>query len=102
MDKGMYKVFEATEINGMKLNNRFVRSATWEGMAADEGACTPKLIELMAQLACGGLGLIITSHAYVWPHGQAGPSQLSIYKDELIESLKEMVQAVHTCGTLLA
>ena len=29
----MSKLFEATTINGMKLSNRFVRSATWEGMA---------------------------------------------------------------------
>ena len=37
----MSKLFESSEINGMKLSNRFVRSATWEGMAADDGACTP-------------------------------------------------------------
>lgn len=102
MDKGMYKLFEATEINGMKLPNRFVRSATWEGMAAEDGACKPELVDLVAQLAQGGVGLIITSHAYVRPHGQAGPWQLGIYKDELIESLKEMVQAVHKYGTSIA
>lgn len=99
MDKGMYKLFEATEINGMKLNNRFVRSATWEGMAADDGACTPKLLELMVQLARGGLGLTITSHAYVRSDGQARPWQLGIYKDELIKSLNKMVMAVHKHGT---
>jgi hypothetical protein len=37
----MSKLFEPGEINGMKLKNRFVRSATWEGMAADDGSCTP-------------------------------------------------------------
>ena len=68
----MSKLFAASEINGMKLSNRFVRSATWEGMAADDGACTPKLINLMAALAEGGVGLIISSHAYVSPEGQAG------------------------------
>jgi len=36
----MFKLFESTEINGMKLPNRFVRSATWEGMTIDKGACT--------------------------------------------------------------
>ena len=49
-------LFEPTEINGMKLTNRFVRSATWEGMAAEDGACTPRLIDLMAGLAQGGVG----------------------------------------------
>ena len=75
--------FEAGTINGMKLANRFVRSATWEGMAADDGACTPDLIDLMTALAKGGLGLIISSHAYVTPEGQAGPWQLGFYRKRL-------------------
>jgi len=33
----MTHLFEPTVINGMKLSNRFVRSATWEGMASDDG-----------------------------------------------------------------
>ncbi|MBW2338114.1 MAG: NADH:flavin oxidoreductase [Deltaproteobacteria bacterium] len=94
----MSKLFETSEINGMKLANRFVRSATWEGMAADDGACTPKLIDLMAELAKGGVGLIITSHAYVSPEGQAGPWQLGVYKDELVSGLTEMTKAVHDHG----
>ena len=94
----MSKLFESSEINGMKLANRFVRSATWEGMAADDGACTPKLIDLMVNLAKGGVGLIISSHAYVSPEGQAGPWQLGVYKDELISGLTEMTKAVHDHG----
>ena len=47
----MTKLFEHSTINGMELANRFVRSATWEGMAADDGGCTPKLIDLMTDLA---------------------------------------------------
>ena len=34
--------------------NRFVRSAMWIGLAGDDGACTPKLIEAMVGLAEGG------------------------------------------------
>jgi 2,4-dienoyl-CoA reductase-like NADH-dependent reductase (Old Yellow Enzyme family) len=94
----MSKLFETSEINGMKLANRFVRSATWEGMAADDGACTPKLIDLIVSLARGGVGLIITSHAYVSPEGQAGPWQLGVYKDELVSGLTEMTKAVHDNG----
>jgi len=94
----MSKMFERTEINGMVLSNRFVRSATWEGMATNDGAVTPKLIATMVDLARGGVGLIISSHAYVRPEGQASPWQLGIYKDELIPGLQEMTAAVHAYG----
>ncbi len=94
----MSKLFESTEINGMKLANRFVRSATWEGMANPDGSVTPLLIDLMAQLAKGRVGLIISSHAYVKPEGQAGSRQLGIYKDELVKGLKKMTRAVHEQG----
>ena len=94
----MSKLFESSEINGMQLANRFVRSATWEGMAADDGAATPKLIGLMADLAGGGVGLIISGHTYVSPEGQAGPWQLGVYKDELLTGLSEMAKTVHDNG----
>jgi len=94
----MSKLFESARINGMELSNRFVRSATWEGMAADDGAVTPKLIETMIALAKGGVGMIITSHAYVKQEGQAGPWQIGVYKDGLIDGLKEMAAAVHESG----
>ena len=91
----MSGLFETGEINGLRLSNKFVRSATWEGMAAEDGACTPRLIDLMANLARGGVGLIISSHTYVSPEGQAGPWQLGIYSDTLTRGLKAMVNAVH-------
>jgi 2,4-dienoyl-CoA reductase-like NADH-dependent reductase (Old Yellow Enzyme family) len=94
----MSRLFETTDINGMKLRNRFVRSATWEGMAAEDGRCTPKLMELMTELAQGGVALIITSHAYVRGDGQAGPWQLGIYEDALIPDLQEMNRRVHDNG----
>ena len=91
----MSKLFEETEINGMKLANRFVRSATWEGMATEEGAVTPRLIEVYERLARGGVGLIISSHAYVRKDGQAGLFQLGIYGDDLLDGLRAMTKAVH-------
>jgi 2,4-dienoyl-CoA reductase-like NADH-dependent reductase (Old Yellow Enzyme family) len=91
-------LFEGGEINGMKLRNRFVRSATWEGMASPEGAVTPRLIETIALLAKGGVGLIISSHAYVRPEGQATPWQIGVYEDRLIDGLREMTAAVHEAG----
>ena len=94
----MSRLFESTSINGMQLANRFVRSATWEGMAAEDGAVTPKLLETMTALAQGGVGLIISSHSYVSPEGQATPWQIGIYKDELIPGLRQICSAIHAWG----
>jgi len=94
-DTLMRKLFEPSEINGLKLENRFVRSATWEGMAAEDGSCTPKLVNLMADLARGGVGLIISSHAYVQKVGQAGNNQLGIHNDDMLPGLQKMTAAVH-------
>lgn len=94
----MSKLFEKSAINGMELANRFVRSATWEGMADSDGSVSPRLIETMIALARGAVGLIISGHAYVRPEGRATPRQLGIHKDELIHGLKEMTAAVHECG----
>jgi len=91
----MPMLFESTVIKKMSLVNRFVRSATWEGMAGDDGSCTPKLTELMVQLAEGGVGLIISSHTYVSQEGQAGPWQLGIYSDKLVAGFSEMTEALH-------
>jgi 2,4-dienoyl-CoA reductase-like NADH-dependent reductase (Old Yellow Enzyme family) len=94
----MSRLFEPGTINKMVVPNRFVRSATWEGMATDEGAVTPRLIETMAALARGGVGMIITSHAYIRKEGQAGAWQLGVYADDLMEGLTEMAGAVHDHG----
>ena len=45
------KVFEQAIIGGISLANRFVRSATWEGLATSKGFCLPELTQLMVSLA---------------------------------------------------
>jgi len=94
----MPQLFETTEINHMSIENRFVRSATYEGLAEKDGAVTPALTNMMRDLALGGVGLIISSHAYVSEAGKAGPGQLGAYKDELVPGLAEMTGAVHEAG----
>jgi len=98
----MGKLFETTSINGMTLSNRFVRSATWEGMAADDGSCTPKLIKLMGQLADGGVGLIITGLSYITRESQAAPWQMGAASDVHLSGLKAMTDAVHGEGGKIA
>jgi len=98
----MKSLFDSTQINGMTLANRFVRSATWSGLADDDGYVTPRLLELMQNLAQGGVGLIITGHAYVHPSGRHAPWQLGVDDDSKIEGLKQMTDAVHKQGGKIA
>jgi 2,4-dienoyl-CoA reductase-like NADH-dependent reductase (Old Yellow Enzyme family) len=95
-------LFEPTVIHGMSLANRFVRSATWEGMAATDGTSTGRLTGLVEQLAEGGVGLIITGHSYVSPEGQAGPWQMGIHNDSMVDGLIQMTEAVHRRGGKIA
>lgn len=88
-------LFQPTSLAGIAVRNRFVRSATWEGLAADDGAVTQPLIDAMVALAEGEIGLIISSHAYVAREGQAGPRQLGVYDDRLVEGLANMADQVH-------
>jgi 2,4-dienoyl-CoA reductase-like NADH-dependent reductase (Old Yellow Enzyme family) len=98
----MTRLFESTLINGMSLPNRFVRSATWEGLADKKGFVTPRLTEMMVELVKGDVGLIITSYAFVSPEGQSSSGQLAVYDDRFLPGLTEMVQAVHAAGGKIA
>lgn len=91
-------LFEPARLGALEVKNRFVRSATWEGMAKEDGHCTPPLAELMGELAANDVGLVITSHAYVSTEGQAGPWQLGIYNDEMIDGLSLVAKRVHDAG----
>ena len=82
----------------LEVANRLVRSATAECMADAEGRPRSEFAAMYRALARGGVGLIISSHAYVSPEGKAGPWQIGAYKDELISGLREMTDAVHDGG----
>jgi len=95
-------LFKPSNINTLSLANRFIRSATWEGMADNDGRCSSRLIELMEKIALGGVGLIITGHTYVHQNGRHSPWQLGIDRDELIPGLQNMTRAVHESGGKIA
>lgn len=53
-------LFTPKSIGNLELPNRFVASATYEGMADDEGHVGSELIRKYEKLAKGGVGLAIT------------------------------------------
>lgn len=98
----MTDVFEPIVINGMRLANRFVRSATYEGLADGNGAVTDRLVSLYEELAQGDIGLIVVGYAYVQRSGRGGPGMLGIFSDEHVEGLSRLVGAVHRHGGRIA
>jgi 2,4-dienoyl-CoA reductase-like NADH-dependent reductase (Old Yellow Enzyme family) len=94
----MRKVFDETRINGMTLANRLVRSATWEGMCEEDGRPTPKLAVFYANLAKGGIGLIITGYTFIRPDGRQLAGQMGIQSDAFADQLRALTRAVHAEG----
>lgn len=85
-------------IGKMLVKNRFVRSATHEGLADADGVYTEKLVEYLKQLAAGGVGLIITGHAYVSAAGNAGNYQASADSDAVIPAWSKMLDVLTPYG----
>ena len=91
----MNTLFDQTAINGMKLKNRLVRSATWEGMCDTDGKPGQKLIDFYGELARGNVGLIISGYAFVSPEGKQLPGKMGIHTDEFADVMKEMTRNIH-------
>ena len=94
----MRNIFDKTVINGMTLPNRLVRSATWEGMCEPDGKPSQKLAECYANLARGGVGLIISGYTFIRPDGKQYPGQMGIHTDAFSAEMKALSAAVHKQG----
>jgi 2,4-dienoyl-CoA reductase-like NADH-dependent reductase (Old Yellow Enzyme family) len=95
----MPTLFEEVTLSGMRLRSRFVRSATFEGMADSTGEAKDVLVDLTGELAKGEVGLIISSHAYIEPRGRVRASQLGIHNDTLVPGLSRLAGAAHAHGS---
>lgn len=94
----MADIFDPIRIGPLTLANRFARSATWEGMADEKGDATPELLKVMADLGAGGLGFVITGHAFVSEVGKAGIGQLGVQEDARLGSLTAVASTVKERG----
>lgn len=94
----MHKLFEETKIKGLALKNRFVRSATWEGMCGDDGRPAEKLFSCYRDLAKGGVGLIISGYTFVRPEGRQMPGTMGMHKDGLRPDMEALTGVVHEEG----
>ena len=98
----MSVLFEPVNVAGMHLKNRFVRSATNDYLGRPDGSISAQQMDLYRDLAAGGVGLIVTGHAYVQhPLGRASVNQNAIYHDRFIDGYRRLAEAVHFEGAAL-
>ncbi|MBN1103371.1 MAG: NADH:flavin oxidoreductase [Deltaproteobacteria bacterium] len=95
-------LFDSVQIKGMTLRNRFVRSATYDGLAERNGYVSQGQLRLYEALARGGVGLIITGITYVHVSGQMSPVQNSLAGEDCIPGFRKLAETVHKGGAKIA
>ena len=97
----MKTLFDEIEIAGMKLKNRFIRSATFDGFSDEHGCPTPSLYAIYEDLARGGVGTIITGLTSVSNTEQLMGRQMAIHDDSFIPGYRIMTDAAHRRGAAI-
>lgn len=92
----MLKAFERTSLGITSLRNRFIKTATYEGMYHN-GLPTQKLIDHHVRLAKGSVGLTTVSYGAVSPDGRTFKEQMYIHDNSLAE-LEKLARGVHDAG----
>ena len=98
----MRTLFDRARLGTLSLKNRCIRAATWERMARAGGHLSPALMRMYAELAEGGVSLIETGYASVFPWEQPNPGMMGMHDDRLVEEYAVLSGVVHDGGSRLA
>ncbi len=98
----MSMLFQPFPLKNLTLPNRFVRSATYDGMSGKNGRVTSEQIQMVEDLAKGGVGLIILGIAYVQASGQISVFQNSLADDDCIPGFRNLAETAHEHGAKIA
>lgn len=90
----MIHVFERSSIAGITLQNRIIRSATYDQMGDHRGLPTERMLNLYKRLARNNVGAIITGYAAVQQNGRTTQNMLLIDSDECVENFKTLSATV--------
>ncbi len=94
----MKKIFEKVELGDLKLKNRLVRSATWEGIARPDGSVTDEAYAIYEEVAKGGIGVIITGFTSVALHDYYFGGMMRLCDDALIPQYEKLTELIHAEG----
>jgi len=92
--------FSPVQIGPLKLRNRFIKSATNEGMAKG-GVPSKLLVEHHRRIAAGGVAMTTVAYCAVSPDGRTFVDQVTL-DDASIPHLRALTEAVHREGAAIA
>jgi 2,4-dienoyl-CoA reductase-like NADH-dependent reductase (Old Yellow Enzyme family) len=95
----MKSLFDETHFSGINMKNRFIRSATYDGLADNRGHMTQALFQVYENLANGGVGTIITGITFVSDIEKSLPGEMGIYDDSFIEEYQKLTEMAHNYNT---
>ena len=92
--------FAPAQLGPLRLRNRFIKAATFEGMAHDN-LVTDRLIEFHRVMAAGGLGMTTVAYLAVSEDGQGAPNEI-VVRPEAAPGLRKLADAVHAEGVAIS
>lgn len=92
------EIFEEVELGGLRLKNRLVRSATWEGIAQPDGGIAENAYQIYDELARGGVGLVINGFTSVAGNDRYFGGMMRLHDDALVPQYAKLVDVVHAQG----
>jgi 2,4-dienoyl-CoA reductase-like NADH-dependent reductase (Old Yellow Enzyme family) len=89
--------FQEAQLGPLKLSNRFIKAATFEGLAP-ENVVSDELISFHRRIAEGGVGMTTIAYCAVAPDGQGAPNEI-VVGPPAAEGLRRFTDAIHETGT---
>ena len=99
-DEAQRKVFAPAQLAGLRLRNRVIKTATYEGMTPG-GVPSDALIHHHCELAAGGVGMTTVAYCAVSPNGRTFAQQMFM-RPAIVPKLRELTTAVHGEGAAVS
>ncbi|HEX2177591.1 MAG TPA: NADH:flavin oxidoreductase [Nocardioidaceae bacterium] len=93
-------VFAPALLGPIRLRNRVVKAATFEGRTPD-ALVTDDLIDYHLRVARGGVGMTTVAYLAVAPEGRTDRHQIYL-RDEALPGLQRLTEALHAEGAAVA
>lgn len=94
-------LFEPISIGSLTVKNRFVRSATIECAATEDGRITDEYLAIYKRLAKENIGLILPGNYFIQQNGRAHPRIPVLDNDDIIKDLIKLTAIIHAGNSKL-